>query len=120
MQEYNDGHDVEVLIIGGDSDTEKVGIFAGIGNPWDEVIGAPVGSSFFKTSGDKYRKTGAGDTMLDWTLGLDPNAGTGGGNQCIPFFLASGVMDNIPLSSGEIPFFLANGSYNSIPIISCS
>lgn len=47
----------------------KVGLFAGDAAPWDEVItNAPIGSRYFRTNGDSYKKTGSGDTSGDWEL----------------------------------------------------
>lgn len=46
-------------------------IFAGAGNPWDEVVDGPQFSHYYKTDGTTYIKTGPGFTIGDWTQRVD-------------------------------------------------
>lgn len=60
---FNNANEAEAFSI-----DNKIGLFAGDNTPDIDVSGAPVGSRFYQTNGDVYKKTGAGDLLSDWTL----------------------------------------------------
>ncbi|MCK5307043.1 MAG: hypothetical protein KAJ73_00390 [Zetaproteobacteria bacterium] len=92
---------------------DAVGIAAGDYDPSTSGHEGPVGSRFYRSNGNEYVKTGAGDT--EWDLQL---AGVGYVGGFIPFWRANGASDPIPLDvSGAIPFWRANGDYEPISVV---
>ena len=61
-KEFDDSYEVEDGLSLGD-----MGFFAGPVDPWSvPVIGAPIGSRYFRTDNSVYEKIGVGDLEADW------------------------------------------------------
>lgn len=74
--DFIDGFETEVLSV-----DDKVGIFSGTIVPDETVIvNAPIGSRYYQTNSDAYKKTGSGDTAPNWTLITET---TGGGTDTL-------------------------------------
>lgn len=75
---FSDAQEVSALSL-----DNKVGLFAGDGTPDLEVLGAPIGSKYFRTNGERYDKTGLGDLLIDWTLDSGSGAVAGVGIELV-------------------------------------
>ena len=84
---------------------DVVGLFAGVGLPWNEVTGAYRGSRYFRSNGEVYKKTGAGNLSKDWQLDTGQTI-----QLCFPFWLSNGATANIPMVSGQLSFTFADGT----------
>lgn len=112
-EDVDNAHEVDSLIIG--TEPNRIGIFVGGLLPHVAVPDAPANSLYLRTTGELFRKQGAGPAPEDWEEDL-ANTGTFGTDLLLPFCLTSGAINNIPVIAGELPFFLSNGSQNNIPL----
>lgn len=98
--DFTEAHEADAFSL-----NDIVGLFAGVGFPWDEVTGAPIGSRYFRSNGETYKKVGGGNLSTDWQLDVGQTI-----QLCFPFWLSDGSSSNIPMVSGQLPFTLADGT----------
>lgn len=104
------------LLLGNEEDG-FVGIFFGDVSPETDVPEAPQGSLFIRrTDGKVFSRSGftGNGVPSDW---IEGTGGSVSSSAQVPFCLADGTPDNIPLVLGDLPFCLADGSSSSIPIV---
>jgi len=98
----------------GDPDDSKVDLIGVASDPSAGAgLSADLNTVAISPGGLSWTKTGAGDT--DWTGGGQLGGGGVSGN--VPFCLADGSEDNIPLTDGKVPFLLADGTPDNIGLV---
>lgn len=99
--------------------TEEIRVIPFNGDPSTIGLQAPLGSLALRTDGLAHQKIGAADT--DWTQGSQIGAPSTGGTipACLPFCLASGVEEHIPLELNQVPFLLSDGTPANFDLVGC-
>jgi len=112
-EDVKNAYEVDSVIIGqGDN---LIGIFVGGILPHISVPDAPAHSVYHRTTGEVFKVNALGSHVEANWIDITPQASQFGE---IPFIVANGGIDNIPLTGNdEVPFFDAAGVQDDIGLI---